>query len=67
MVLWLIRATAASAPVREPVADRASESPDHPAATLRLMSVPAPNCSDVHRNGSGEAVPPTAANALSWP
>ena len=35
MVLWLIRATAASAPVREPVVDRASESPDHPAATLR--------------------------------
>ena len=56
LVLWIIRATAASAPVREEVADRASEPADHPAATLRLMSVPAPDGSEVHRNGSGEAV-----------
>src|ERR1017187_10454326 len=56
LVLWIIRATAASAQVREEVADRVSEPADHPAATLRLKSVPAPNSSAVHRNGSGDAL-----------
>jgi hypothetical protein len=56
LVLWIIRATAASAPVRKAVADRASEPSDHPAAMLRLMSVPAPDGSVGHRNGSGKAV-----------
>jgi hypothetical protein len=56
LVLWIIRATAACAPVRGPAADRASESADHPAVTLRLTSVPAQNGSAFHRNGSGEAV-----------
>jgi Protein of unknown function (DUF2637) len=56
LVLWVIRATAPSAPVRGESADRASEPPDHPAGPLRLMSVPAPDGSAVHRNGSGYAV-----------
>ena len=65
LLLWIIRATAASAPVREAVADRVSERADHPAATLRLMPAPAPDGLAVHRNGSGEAVEPTAPNVLS--
>lgn len=55
LVLWIIRATAASAPVREAAADRVSGPPDHPAATLRLLSVSAPNGSDMHPSRSGDA------------
>ena len=64
LILWVIRATAASAPVRGGGADQAGEPADHPAATLRLMSVPAPNSSAVHRNGSGEAVVADRAERL---
>jgi hypothetical protein len=56
LVLWIIRATAASAPARGAVADRSSVPPDHLATTLRLTSVPALNGSAVHRNGSGDAL-----------
>ena len=55
LVLWIIRATATSAQVRE-AADRAGGPSDHPAATLRLMSVPVPHGSAVHPNGSGDHV-----------
>jgi hypothetical protein len=53
LVLWIIRATAASAPVRGGVADRASEPADHQAATLRLLPMVGPFDSPMHRNRSG--------------
>ena len=55
LVLWIIRAAAANAPACEAAADRSSRPPDHPAATLRLLSVPASNGLAAHRNGSGNA------------
>src|ERR1022692_141145 len=42
LVLWIIRATAASAPVRGGVADQASEPADHQPATLRLVPMAVP-------------------------
>ena len=56
LVLWIIRATAASLPGRGEAADRASGPADHQAATLRLAPMVVPFDSPMHRNGSGDAV-----------
>ena len=57
LVLWVIRATAASGPVRGEPADRASEPADHQAATLRLVPMAVRFDSPMERNGSGDVVP----------